>query len=324
MSHEFEIFRQNAMDYGLERTLKTFPGVYRAFVLDNKDPEERGRIKLACPEVGHHEKKGIDVWVDSALDLTGDRVGWFNPPLVGALVRCSFDCGDPSRPKAYWGGWFTKPAGTSPRPTEFAYASDGTPQKRGFRSRAGHVLMFNDEAGKEQVLLMWHQIASGDAAASDPQKVAQDAASGDLISILSFDADGTIQLKNSDGALIALDVTNHGVLIQDASGNLICANDDGITMIDNTQGSGSVIALNGKGDINLIASKNINLNAPNVNLKAGGVFLGDSSNFSGVKWEILQAWLIAHNHNSAAPGSPTSPPLVPPPGNIKSDAVKLK
>jgi hypothetical protein len=324
MTDELEALRQNIKDYGFEKVFLTFPGIYRAFVISNKDPEKRGRITIACPVVGHDEKVGVGAWVDSALDLTGDRMGWFNPPLVGSLVWVNFDNGDPSRPKNYFGGWFTKSDGSSPVPSEFGYASDDTPQKRGFRSRAGHALIFNDEPGKETVRLLWHQIADGDPAKTDPQKVAKDIASGDLISVISLEKDGSIQLRNSDGAMIALDVTNKGIVLQDAKGNLYTMNKDGVTLIDNTSGGGSIVALNGKGDVNVIASKNINLTAPNVNLKAGGVFLGDNANFSGVNWEPLQIWLSTHTHTSAAPGSPTSPPAVPPPANIKSTAVKLK
>lgn len=322
---EIDRLREVIQDHGLERPFKTYYGNYRAFVLDNKDPEKRGRVQISCPEVGHDPQKPLPVWVSSAMDVTGDRMGWFNPPLVGSVVRVAFDQGNPGKPKTYWGGWFTKDDGKFPKPDEFGYADDDTPQKRGFRSRAGHLVLFNDEPGKEQVRILWHQIADGDPAKDDPQKVAQSPAAGDLIGVLDFTKDG-IQLIGPDGSKVALDVANKQILIQDSFGNLFTMGSDGIKMIDTTSGGASTLHLNNKGDISMIASKNINLSAPNINLKGAGIFLSDGAVFSGVNWEPLLAWLASHTHTAppGTSGGPTTPPLKPPTPTIQSKSVKLK
>jgi len=315
---------QNAIsEYGLEDSLQAYYSIYRAFVMDNADPEERGRIKISCPEVGHDATKALNVWVSPAVDITGDRMGWFNPPLVGSLVRVAFDNGNANKPKLYLGGWSTEAGTRSPVPTELGYV-DGKPQKRGFRSRAGHLLSFNDAPGEEAVRLLWHQIADGDPAKTDPDKVAADLAAGDKFSALSFDVDA-IQLIDADGTKIVINTKDKQVMIQDSHGNLITMSADGISLIDKNSPASSV-TLDGSGDVSIIAAKNINLNAPNINCKGGGVFLGDAASFTVAISELLDPWLKSHTHNVPAggPGSarPTLPPLAPPPPFNSS--VKIK
>jgi hypothetical protein len=318
---EVERLREVVKDHGIERAFKTYYGNYRAFVLNNKDPETRGRVQISCPEVGHDPQKALPVWVSPATDVTGDRMGWFNPPLQGSVVRVAFDQGNPGKPKTYWGGWYTKSDGKIPPPTEFGYADDETPQKRGFRSRAGHLILFNDEPGKEQVRILWHQIADGDPAKSDPQKVAQSPAAGDLIGVLDFTKDG-VQLIGPDGSKVALDRKNKQILIQDGTGNLFTMSAKGISLIDSTSGGATSVQLNNKGDFSVIASKNINLSAPNINLKGAGIFLSDGAVLSGVNWEPLLAWLSTHIHPTGT--GPSGPPAVPPTPTIKSQSVKMK
>lgn len=302
---------------GLEAAARAYYSVYRALVLRNDDPEERHRIQISCPSVGHDPEVPVDVWVDPAVDVTGDRMGWFNPPLVGSTVRVEFDNGNPGLPKAYYGGWWTKPAGTSPVPAEFGYV-DGKPQKRGFRSRAGHVLLFDDTPGKEKVRLLWHAIADGDPAVSDPDAVAAAVASGDKIATISFDKD-SVQILDANGSRVVLDTKNKAITLQDATGNLVTMSEKGISLIDATSGGASVVSLDGGGNINLIASKAISLTAPTVNLKAGSIALGDGASFKAVVGDILLAWLSAHTH-----GPPGSPPAAPPPPAILSQGVKTK
>jgi len=314
-----EELEESVAHFGMEDTFRTYYSSYKAIVRDNEDPEERGRIQISCPEVGHDENlPAVDVWVPPAADIAGDRFGWFNPPLVGSYVRVEFDNGDPSIPKAYYGGFFTVPSGKCPIPSEFGYV-DGKPQKRGFRSRAGHYLLFNDAAGEEKVELFWHQISSGDPAASDPDKVAADMAGGDKFAVLSFNEDA-VQIRDAEGQLFVLNTKEKQITLQDANGNLITTSADGISLIDGK----SSIGMDGKGDVNIIAAKNLNLNAPNINLKSGGVYLGDGAALSVAVADLLLPWLASHTHNVPPPvGAPTAPPLAPPPP-FKSDAIKVK
>lgn len=314
-------FKNVVKDQGLEKAARSFYGVYRALVLRNDDEEERGRIQISCPDVGHADDKGPDVWVSPAFAGAGDRTGWFYPPHVGSAVWVNFDLGDPAKPKLYWGGWFTKSDGKFPPPKEFGYKNK-KPQKRGFRSRAGHFLIFDDEPGNETVRLLWHKIQDGDPAKTDLDKVAKEIEAAGEASLLSFEKDGSIQLLNMKGAKILLDVTNKQIVVQDETGNLVTMDKNGITLMDQAGGGASFVQLNNKGDINLAASKNVNLNAPNVNIKSGGVFLTDAAVLSAAVAEPLLAWLTTHIHGTGT--GPSSPPIVPPTPTIKSQVVKLK
>lgn len=305
---------------GLETACRAYYSVYRALVIKNDDPEERGRIQISCPSVGHDPLVAVPCWVDPAVGITGDRMGWFDPPLVGSVVRVAFDNGDAACPKAYWGGWSTDADGKFPVPSEFGYV-DGKPQKRGFRSRAGHLLLFNDTPGEESVKIVWHKIADGDPAIDDPDKVAADLAAGDKIATLDF-SEEAVQLVDSEGNKVVLNTKEKSIILQDANGNLFTLSKDGICMMDNSSPA-STMQLNGKGAITLIASKAITLNAPAIDLKTGGVTLGDGAVLGGVIFEQLLAWANSHQHPTAAPGppSPAVPPLLP---GAKSTVLKLK
>jgi hypothetical protein len=301
---------------GLETAARSYYSVYRAIVVDNADPEERGRVQISCPSVGHDPLVAVPCWVDPAYGTTGDRMGWFDPPLVGAVVRVAFDNGDAACPKAYWGGWHTKADGLFPIPTEFGYV-DKKPQKRGFRSRAGHLLLFNDAAGEEKVSLVWHKIADGDPALEDPDKVAADIAAGDKIATLDF-GEEAVQLIDAEGNKVVLNTKEKSIILQCANGNLFTLSKDGICMMDNSSPA-STMQLNGKGAITLIASKAITLNAPAIDLKTGGVTLGDGAVLGGVIFEQLLAWANSHTHAPMGT-SPAAPPLLP---NAKAQKVKL-
>jgi len=320
MASPFEVLLDTVRDKGLEAAFRTFYGIYRGIVMRNDDPEERHRIQITCPEVGHDPKKALDVWVSPATDVTGERMGWFNPPLVGSFVRVVFDHGDPSKPKAYFGGWFTEPNTKSPVPSAFGYV-DGKPQKRGFRSRAGHQLLFNDAPGEEKVSLTWHKIADGDPAKDDPDKVAKDIAAGDDVATLYFDEKG-IQLRASDGSMLSFNVETSEIMIQSKQGYLFTMTSDGVMM--SAGDPADYIKLDGAGSIDLVASKNVNINAPNINLKGAGVFLTDLAAFSPLIAEIVLPWLASHIHTATGATAPTTPPTVPPPPAGKSQVVKIK
>lgn len=322
MNYDLEIFKQRVMDHGLEETLHIYYSIYRAYVLDNSDPEERGRILISCFPVGHDETIPLaEAWVDPAFDMVGPLMGWFNPPLVGSVVWVMFDNGDPGRPKAYFGGWFMLPTGKCPKPTELGYV-DGKPQKRGFRSRAGHVLMFNDAPGSEAVTLLWRKIPPGSPALTDPDKVVSDPPkAGEKFAQLQFTEKGII-IVDANGTTVYINSTDKELTIQNAGGQIFSMVGKALTLSDGASPA-SVITMTGDGDIQFMASKNIVLNAPNINIEGGGIFCGKGAPFSATIWEMLQPWLLSHTHPTAAPGAP-SPPTAPPPSTCKSQSFKVK
>lgn len=197
----FERFFQNLLNHGLEY-FKKYYGVYRGIVSRNDDPEQRGRIQAHVPSVG--QQFALDVWIEPAFDGAGSNRGVFWPPEVGDGVRVVFDKGDPSKPSVYWGGWF----GSEDLPDEFSTSTVAigglprqVPEKRGFVTRKGHRVIFNDADGEESLEIAWHRPSPLDASVTD-RAVSADREEGDT-SLLRFTGD-SILIENKDGSTIEI------------------------------------------------------------------------------------------------------------------------
>ena len=85
--------------------MKTCYGLYRAKVSNIEDPEQRGRIKVVCPEV-----IGVNVesaWCDPCVNVAYDKGGDFCLPALDEFVWVAFIAGNPNKP-VYLGGWWKK------------------------------------------------------------------------------------------------------------------------------------------------------------------------------------------------------------------------
>jgi uncharacterized protein involved in type VI secretion and phage assembly len=77
-----------------------FFGKYRGTVVDNADPDQRGRLKVSVPAV----LETLQLWAMPCVPYAGDQVGFFAMPPVGAGIWVEFEAGDPSYP--IWVGCF--------------------------------------------------------------------------------------------------------------------------------------------------------------------------------------------------------------------------
>ncbi len=80
----------------------TYYGKYRGTVINNVDPEMRGRLMVEVPDV-----LGLipSTWAEASVPLagpTGPPMGVYMVPPIGAGVWVEFEQGDPSRP--IWSG----------------------------------------------------------------------------------------------------------------------------------------------------------------------------------------------------------------------------
>jgi hypothetical protein len=78
-------------------------GKYRGIVLDNRDPERRGRLRATVFEVLGEIPTG---WATPCAPYAGPGGGFFAVPPPGAGVWIEFEAGDVSRPVwtgCYWG-----------------------------------------------------------------------------------------------------------------------------------------------------------------------------------------------------------------------------
>jgi uncharacterized protein involved in type VI secretion and phage assembly len=78
-----------------------FYGKYRGTVVNNIDPEQRGRIQAIVPDVSNVT---LTSWAMPCLPVGGPQMGMFTVPPIGAGVWVEFEQGDPDYP--IWVGCF--------------------------------------------------------------------------------------------------------------------------------------------------------------------------------------------------------------------------
>jgi len=87
-----------------------FYGKYRGTVVNNVDPEQRGRIMAMCPDVSG---LALTSWALPALPIGGLQMGMFSVPMIGSGVWIEFEQGDIDYPiwtGVYWGSAAEVPA----------------------------------------------------------------------------------------------------------------------------------------------------------------------------------------------------------------------
>jgi uncharacterized protein involved in type VI secretion and phage assembly len=179
-------------------------GKYRATVIDNQDPQKRGRLRLRIPSVLAEQDSD---WALPCLPYGGlDQQGMFFVPDVDAQVWVEFEEGDISRP--IWVGTFWQQQSDTPED-----ASKDEPTTRMIRTSSGHILQFDDEEGEEQFRL-YHP------------------ADAEMI----IDKDGTISLTDSSGARLKMDAPGTEIIVEDANGNIMTMNSSG-TRVEDSNGN---------------------------------------------------------------------------------------
>lgn len=87
-----------------------FYGKYRGSVLNNVDPEQRGRLLVTVPDVLGSMPSS---WALPCVPVAGPQMGsWFVPP-IGAGVWVEYEQGDPDHPiwvGCFWGSAAEVPA----------------------------------------------------------------------------------------------------------------------------------------------------------------------------------------------------------------------
>lgn len=266
-----------------------YPGIYRAMVVRVDDPQERGRIQLRCPQVGHIDTP--NVWVPPSFSGAGTDRGNFWPPEVGDTVYVCFQQGNAGRPQCYFGGWYGYVGNAPETPGEFGY-TDGVPQTRGFVTRGGHRLVFKDTAGDESLELVWHKPGSPlqkpvtNRRLSNPTEGAETPERSGDTSSLKFLPNGNIEVQDKVEQKITLDAEGSQIVIEDVNGNIVTCDSNGVTVTSDA------------------------------------IKLGHDADTEAMRFKEWEIWSKAHTHNTA--WGPSDKPIVPPPATIKSKKVTLK
>lgn len=107
---------------------------YRAFVVDNEDPENMHRLKLIIPEIAADQV--YDYWAYPKDVWGGKDYGIQVLPQKADLVWVSFERGNPEVPIWFHGHW-----GKDEKPTGSEYKD---PNSYWFKTPGGHTVMIND------------------------------------------------------------------------------------------------------------------------------------------------------------------------------------
>jgi uncharacterized protein involved in type VI secretion and phage assembly len=91
--------------------LKRYYGKYRGTVVENIDPEQRGRIIALVPDVLGEMPSS---WAMPCVPIAGTQMGAYFVPQVGSGVWVEFEQGDPDYP--IWVGGFWGSAAEVPPP----------------------------------------------------------------------------------------------------------------------------------------------------------------------------------------------------------------
>lgn len=122
-------------------------GVLPALVVDIKDPDSQGRVKVTLPWSVDAKGERYEAWARLATMLGGNNRGsWFIPD-VDDEVLVAFEHGDPRRPYVLGGLW----NGQDSAPESMDGA--GNNYKKVLRSRNGVKITLDDQDGQEQLIL---------------------------------------------------------------------------------------------------------------------------------------------------------------------------
>ncbi|MEN9787274.1 MAG: hypothetical protein RLZZ299_2538 [Pseudomonadota bacterium] len=122
------------------------PGLVEAIVVDNRDPEKLGRVKVKFPTLPDAPES---FWARLVMPMAGQARGWMTIPEIGDEVLVSFVHGN--HDDAIVVGSLYNGVDTPPYANE-----DGDNNLRVFQSRSGHRVTFDDTSGDERIEFVTH------------------------------------------------------------------------------------------------------------------------------------------------------------------------
>lgn len=159
-----------------------FVGLYEAIVVNDQDPEKRGRVQVQVFDI-HDDDFPVDQlpWATPNMPSAfvnkttqGLNGGFFHIPPVDSLVNIMFRRGDPDYP-VWIGGWFPfmpaitgRESYTSKEPRQALYNPSGIPSCPTWASLRGHRIEMDDQAAELRITTpAGHKITLSDSAANE-------------------------------------------------------------------------------------------------------------------------------------------------------------
>jgi uncharacterized protein involved in type VI secretion and phage assembly len=230
----------------VERVEGRFYGKYRAFVVDNDDPDNRGRVRLQIPSV--LGKDVVSGWALPCLPYGGAAdQGFFFIPEKDACVWVEFEMGDLAYP-VWVGTFWGKPGGETEAPKlndlDGAEQSEAQspPTRKIIKTLKGHTIQFEDKDEKEMVMLLeatnGNQIVMNKDGIKITVKTGKDEDEKEMVMLL--------EATNGNQIVMSKD----GIKITDKKGNFIEMTDSAFTIKSKVNfeidASGQAITIIGK------------------------------------------------------------------------------
>jgi hypothetical protein len=262
-----------------------FNGLWDAVVVDDIDPEQRGRVKVRVFDL-HDEDTPLEVlpWAEGCFPAAFINVndplksgGFFHIPPVDALVKVMFSKGDPAFPN-WMGGWFpAKPCitgrenYTSNSQRNALYSGPGgQPACPTWKSLRGHIVEMDDATGELRITSnSGHKVTLGDDASTHGDGIRIEDSEGNYIHMKTA---ARKLLIRWDGDVQEHFTGNHSVKIE---GNQIV--EIGGTQNVSVTGAMNIFC----GDVGAIDAAKLNLNCqiaqetPALEVKPGDASAGD-------------------------------------------------
>lgn len=305
-------------------------GTYAGFVENVNDPEKLGRVKVRVPHV--HGVQGGATGYIATNDLpwalpaglpageSSSSGGFSQLPVIGDRMWVRFLDAEPEKPIWEWA------MQTSPGAKKFGlhkYTEQGRPEQRTAWTRYSHTIELNAGGIIATTGQGYRAVFSDGDAGANNGLIQITTALGNL---LEFDDDSKAVTLNVVEDLY-LNVSDE-IIVQARSVELDTADSVALTVGTDfdlqalssiTLRSGTVTEIEAEGNLSILSGITASLEADtSLVLDAPLVTIGNGSQpfVQGISLQTfltnLLVYLSTHTHTSSSPGSPTSPPIVPP------------
>lgn len=222
-------------NHGLSDVFGRYYSIYRAKVVDNKDPKKLGRVKVMIPSLFGEEE--LPQWC-SCKDFraSGKEYGEFFPPEEDDWVLVQFIEGDSKYP-VYGGGW----VGEEELSPEFQHDEEGSPRVRGYKDSTENGIFFDSTKDKEK---MWLQTKDHIIMLDSTKEKESISLMHKLGSQIQIDKKGSIKAFTADGNYISMNSEDGNIAIGSKDGSIVALNKD-IVITDSSGKSSAVISADG-------------------------------------------------------------------------------
>jgi phage protein D len=213
-------------------------------VTDNKDPEGLNRVKVKYPWMTEDH---TSFWARTATQMGGKGRGFFNLPEIEDEVLVAFEHGDVNRPYVLGQLWNGKdrPPGTNSKDNNNPVHGPGSSvNRRGFQTRIGHQLDFDDTGGKGKIMIK--------------------TAGGHVINV--DDAGKKVDITTTGGHKFSMEDAGKKIAIKSTAGQSVTVDDGGSKVSVKDNGGDNMLL--SQGFVTFKAATTIDLGAPVVNFVA--------------------------------------------------------